>query len=160
MPKQAEAPTPIRAFSEDRVLPSRADHSDWTFIVPSGTPPEALLQADAWKHVAASNTKVRARDIIRAECEDDSWMATYKVRDVGPTHIKLALMVPDADGIIWFNKPSGVALVADTHFVEWINIGTKHAVRRKSDNEIVKSGFRTAELAADWMAGHLKAIAA
>ena len=151
---------PIRAFSEDRLNFSRADHTDWTFIVPAGTPPETLLNSECWKHIAGSNKKIKPRDVIIAECEDRSWMATYTVRDVGPYHIKLAIVKPDSSGVCWFNAKTDLPLETETHKVEWVNIGDMHVVRRKSDNEIVENRFRTPELAAAWMDRHLKKIAA
>ena len=158
MPETTQAP--VRAISEDRLTFSRSDHTPWTFSVPAGTPPEALLQADYWKHVAGSNKKVKPRDTITAECEDRSWMAWYTVRDVGPYHIKLAILKPDSSGVCWFNLMADLPLETETHKVEWINIGTMHVVRRKSDNEIIEKRFKTPELAAAWMHKHIRSIAA
>ena len=160
MPKTPEALPPVRAISEDRLNFSRADHTDWNFSVPAGTPPEALLNSEYWKHVAGGSKRIRPRDIIHAECEDRSWSATYTVRDVGPYHIKLAILVPDSDGVCRFDKLAGLSTKTDTHYVEWINIGTMYVVRRKSDREIIEQKFRTPELAATWMHEHIRKIAA
>lgn len=150
----------VRAISEDRINLSRSDHTDWNFSVPVGTPPEVLCQPDYWKHVAGGNKKIRPRDIVHAECEDRSWSATYTVRDVGPYHIALMILKPDSDGVCRFDHMADLAKETDTHYVAWVNIGTMHTVRRKSDKEIIEKGFRTPELAAAWMHQHCAAIAA
>ncbi len=160
MPEDTPAPPPVRAISEDRLTFARSDHTEWHFSAPAGTLPEVLLQSDYWKHVAGSNKRVKARDIIVAECEDRSWMATYTVRDVGPYHIKLAILKPENDGVCWFNKIDDLSSETETHYVEWINIGDMYVVRRKSDREIIENRFRTPELAAAWMHKHIRDIAA
>ena len=72
----------------------------------------------------------------------------------------LALLKPDSDGVCWFNKLCALSMETETHYVEWINIGTMHTVRRKSDKEIIEQRFRTPELAAAWMHKHLAGMAA
>ncbi len=150
----------VRVISDDRITYSRSDHTDSNFSVPSGTLPEDLLQSDYWKHVASGNKKIRPRDLIHAECEDRSWLATYTVRDVGPLHIKLALLKPDSDGVCWFNRIEDLSQETASHYVEWINIGTMYVVRRKSDKEIIEKKFKTPESAAAWMHKHCAEIAA
>ena len=160
MPQDTPAPHHARAISADRLTFARSDHTDWHFSAPAGTLPEGLLRPDYWKHVAGSNKHVKARDVVHAECEDRSWMATYTVRDVGQYHIKLAILAPDADGVCWFNRVDDLSPSTETHYVEWINIGTMYVVRRKSDKEIIENRFKTKELAAAWMHKHIRAIAA
>ena len=160
MPKTAEETGTVRAAADGRMNLSRADHTDWNYSVPAGTPPEALLQSEYWRHVAGGSWKVKPRDVIHVECEDRSWSATYTVRDIGPHHIKLAILKPDADGVCRFDTAGDLPLTTETHRVEWINIGTMHTVRRNSDDEIVEKGFRTPQLAAVWMHEHCKKIAA
>lgn len=160
MPEDTPAPPQVRAISEDRLMFARSDHTEWHFSAPAGTLPEVLLQSDYWKHVAGSNKPVKERDIIVAECEDRSWMATFTVRDIGPHHIKLAIVKPDSDGVCWFNKVDDLSLETETHYVKWVNIGDMHVVKRKSDNETIENRFRTPELAAAWMHKHIRDIAA
>ncbi len=160
MPNTAKEPEPVRAISADRINFSRADHTDWNFSVPAGTPPETLLGPEYWKHVAAGNKIIKPRDVIHAECEDGSWAATYSVRDVGPYHIKLAIFKQGADGVCRFDSPDDLPVKTASHRVEWVNIGTLHTVRRNSDNVIVEKGFRTPQLAAAWMHSHCAKIAA
>lgn len=160
MSKTPESPRNVRAISDDRLIPTRSDSTDWNFSVPAGTLPEDLLQPDYWKHVAAGGKTVKARDRIHAECEDRSWMASYTVRDVGPLHIRLALLAPDSDGVCWFNQVTNLPLESATHYVEWGGIGQLHVVRRKSDKDIIEKRFKTPEAAAAWMHKHCADIAA
>lgn len=162
MPKtaEAEAPRQVRAFQPDRVSFSRSAYTDWHFLAPAGTLPVDMLKPDGWKHITGSNHKIKARDVIHAECEDRSWIATFTVRDVGPLHISLAILKPDADGVCWFNKVTGLSLETATHYVKWVNIGDMYAVRRKSDDEIIENRFRVPEAAAAWMHKHVASVAA
>ncbi len=156
----AEAPTRhVRAISGDRITPAPSVRTEWIVTVPAGTQPEDLCQPEYWKHVSVSKG-LKAGDDIIARCEDRSWRANYEIRDIGPQHATLAILQPDADGVCRFDKIDDLAKKTATHFVEWINIGVKHVVKRKSDGVIVESGFRTSELAADWMHSHCAKIAA
>lgn len=157
----------VRAISQDRVTLSRSARAEWTVSVPSGTAPEDLLNPEYWKHIAAAlkfnagDAKGRIGDDVLAICEDRSWRALYEVRDVGPTHITLSLVAPGKDGVCRYVNPvKDLALETDTHYVKWINIGHKHAVCRKSDNEIIEKGFKTAQQGAAWMHKHCEQIAA
>ena len=162
MPKTPKADEPVRhvrAISEDRINFSRSVRNEWIVRVPAGTLPEDLLLPEYWKHVVQAK-RFKAGDDIIARCEDRSWRANYEIRDVGPLHATLAILKPDSDGVCWFGKIADLPLETDTHYVEWINIGNLHAVKRKSDKEIIEKGFRTAEAAAVWMHKHCAAIAA
>jgi len=158
-PKAADPDRQVRAISEDRINFSRSVRTEWIVRVPAGTLPEDLCSPEYWKHVVQAK-RFKAGDDIIARCEDRSWRADYEIRDVGPLHATLALLKRDSDGICWFDKIAALPTETDTHYVEWINIGNLHAVRRKSDKEIIEKGFRTAEAAAKWMAMHCAAIAA
>lgn len=159
MPEETEAPRQVRPFTEDRLNFSRSDHTDWTYKAPADTLPEDFLQSENWKNISGGN-RLKSRDIIHVECEDRSWLATYTVRDAGPAHIKLAILKPDINGVCWFNQVDDLPLETATHYVDWINIGTLHTVRRKSDDDIIEKRFRTPEAAAAWMHKHCADIAA
>lgn len=149
----------VRAISEDRITFSRSVRNEWIVTVPAGTLPEDLSVPEYWKHVVQAK-RFKAGDDIIARCEDRTWRATYEIRDVGPQHATLAILKPDSDGVCRFGKIVDLAKDTDTHYVEWINIGTKHVVKRKSDGEIIEKGFKTSEAATAWMHEHVMKIAA
>ena len=157
-PKADDPVRHVRAISEDRINLSRSVRNEWIVRVPAGTLPEDLTQPEYWKHVVQAK-RFKAGDDIIARCEDRTWRASYEIRDVGPLHATLAILKPDSAGVCWFAKIDELAKDSDTHYVEWLNIGTMYVVKRKSDGEIIEQKFRTPELAAAWMHKHIEKIA-
>ena len=160
-----ESPAPFRAIGETAaaIEPTRSAHGEWSVTIPAGTPPEALLRPEYWKHVTHKFT-VGARkgigDDIIAVCADRTWRATYEIRDIGPTDMTLVILKPGADGVCWYDGEGDLSLETKTHYVEWVNIGTLHTVRRKSDKEFAKKRCQSAQIAAAYMHKHYGDIAA
>ena len=165
MPKTPEASEPIRAINEAvaNVRLSRSARNEWLVTIPAGTFPETLLRPDYWKHVThrfrIGENDGKGGDII-AICADRTWRANYEIRDIGPLHMTLVILKPDSDGVCRYGGEGDLTMETETHYVEWINIGNMHAVRRKSDKEIMKNRFQSEQLAAAWMHKQYPGIAA
>ena len=156
MPNETETSAPIRSISETaaNISPVRSARNEWMVTIPAGTPPEALLRPDYWKHVT-HRFRVGANDgkggDIIAICADRTWRANYEIRDIGPLHMTLVILRTDSDGVCRYGGEGDLPLETKTHYVEFINIGHMHAVRRKSYKEITKNRFQSEQLAATYM---------
>lgn len=116
-----------------------------------GTKFEDLLREDFW---SAVSYKFKPADIIEIHAEDGSYFAELYIRAAGRNWAKVAVLRKvDLDPVeAQFSMPE--------FETAWKGPARKFAVIRLSDKEIIKDGFDTKEQAADYIRGHVKALAA
>ncbi|HUU44207.1 MAG TPA: hypothetical protein VM118_00620, partial [Acidobacteriota bacterium] len=149
----------VRAITEDRINFSRSTRVEWMVRVPINTDAEDLLLPEYWKHVSAAK-KFKVGDDIIAKSEDGTWRAHYEIRDVGPLHATLALLVPGADGVYRYAKSRSLTSADERHEVTWKGPAHRWVIRRVSDGETIKHGFDARETAEAWMNTEMHAEAA
>lgn len=121
----------------------------WRANISPSISPADVLEPDFWKHVAR---RVVTTDRIEAWAKDGTWMGEYVV--LFKTEHELRLFE-----IARRELPTGkVDTSAAVYFTEWISPPLRWGIRRKSDNEIIKSGFETKEQAVVWMQEHRKSM--
>jgi hypothetical protein len=123
--------------------------------VPShGTTIDDMLKPEYWAHIA---TKLRPTYRIEVNAEDGSFFAELIVRDAGRTWAKVALLRHKT-------FDDGADILGESPAPDYVinfRVGpTKWRVQRKSDGEVLRSGFISKPEAEAWAKTHTQAMAA
>lgn len=121
----------------------------WSAYAEQGTPFEDVTKPSFWAHVAA---KLKPLDRIEVYEETGKYWAELMVLSVGKMEARITVLRKHD---LQASEP--VPLDLGEHEVNWGGPHNKHRVVRKSDKEVIKSGFGTKEEAQLWLADHLKA---
>lgn len=124
---------------------------DYVAIIPQGISPEDLESSDYWSIVAF---KCRAGGHIWAECEDGTWEALCKIRNVGPTWVSVKLMQ------VYRYEPEEEPEADKDYEVFWRGQHYQFAIRRISDGAVIKNGLYPKHVALQALVEHRKAMAA
>jgi hypothetical protein len=151
---KAEVPAPkaARRITEDRI--KRAEGAFTTHAVTpyAGTTFKDLFDPAYWKHAAR---RFSPNDEIRAVPEDGSWYARLYVSYASINEVYVQeLEYKQLDA----TDPSQTE--TEEYEAKWIAPPVRFGVIRKSDKEVIKSGFITREKAAEWMRENLRKKAA
>lgn len=137
------------ALNQGHIGLEQFKHQTWSVTLPAGVEYEAVLNEDAWKHVAG---KIQRGDTVSVRTEDHRFVASLYVIAVDKLWVKTKEM--------WFvSLVAAEAEHADDaggYIVKWSSPKTLFGVYRKSDGERIKDGFQTKELAFEWLADHIK----
>lgn len=121
-------------------------------VVPEeGTKFEDLQKEEYWAAVAYM---FKPCDIIEVHAEDGSYYAELYIRACGRNWAKVAVLNKTA------LEPVEAKVTRPEFETAWKGPARKFGVVRVSDGEIIKDGFDTREQAADYIKGHVKALAA
>lgn len=125
-------------------------HQSWAVTLPEGFKYEWLFQQDAWKHIAV---RYKQGDIIAVRSHDHTLYAQLYVRAADRTWVQVTELSCQRFGDEVKTEVGGYA-------IRWGSPKTLFGVYRESDNERIKDGFQTKEIAAAWLDDHLKKTAA
>lgn len=157
-PSLAPAPTPIKRRILDRNFGvSTFKFNRWSAELEEAETLDDALDPTFWatqvgKLMGHDKTKGRG-DIIEVRKADTGLYAELLVTEIGVGFIKVKLIARAGD--------EAVALPKDAAFTTRWNPGKKtHEVIRRHDNTVMVGGFQSKLAAADWIADHLKAMAA
>lgn len=120
--------------------------------IPNGTTIQDMKAPEFWSSVAG---KLQARGRIEVEPEDGSFIAEFAVRAVGPNWARVELLHHHQ-----FASAATLVQKAKDFKVEWGGPAHKHRVIRLSDKEVLKFGFETPEMAAEWLVANQAAMTA
>lgn len=140
--------------------PSGFKFTVWSYELQETDTQEDTLDPRFWRDVAAAvmgvdkiNPNGRGNE-IRCWKPDTSHLFYLVIVEIGPGYIKTKL-IRDAGAEAVKPLPENSPLS-----VKW-NPGKKsHDVIRAGDNTVLKAGFQTKQAAAEWIADHLKSMAA
>jgi len=127
-------------------------HQTWSVTLPAGIEYDAVLNEDAWKHVAG---KIQRGDTISVRSEDHRFIGSLYVIAVD----KLWVKVKEVFFVSLVAAEAEASEDRGGYIVKWSSPKTLFAVYRKSDGERIKDGFQTSELAAEWLDNHLRQTA-
>lgn len=127
-------------------------HQTWSVTLPAGVDLDAVLNQDAWKHIAS---RFQRGDMVSVRTEDHRFIASLYVMAVD----KLWVQVKKISFASLVGAETEVTDEAGGYIAKWSSPKTLFAVYRKSDGERIKDGFQTMELASEWLANHIKQTA-
>ncbi len=153
MSKTQDPERRVPALHVAHVLPEVSARTAYWITAPVGVLPDDLCKPEFWKHIV-SDMRLKRHDGVKAVCVDDSWYAEYLVLHVGAQSATLKLLKQ------WSLTDETLVLKTATHEVKWISPSVRYGVRRLSDNETIRDGFETKDIAAAWMHQNLKDEAA
>lgn len=123
----------------------------WQVVLPQGGDYQAVFDPGYWAHVAS---RLKPGDLIEVRNDENTLFAMLYVRGVERMAAKLGEI-----SHITFGEAVSVDL-DDGYLVRWNGPHHRFAVIRKTDNEVIKSGFQLREDAEVWRLSHVKAMAA
>lgn len=142
----------IRQLVVPRFALAEHKRAVWQASVPAGVDFEDVKTPEFFAHVAK---KITICDRIEVLTDDGLYFAELLVQDVGSGYVKTAVL-----RFVELAPPIKVEGEATKFDVKWMGPHKKHVVIRKSDNFMVREGLATKSEAHDWVAGHVKAMAA
>lgn len=131
------------------------ENTHWIAYIDPSVPYDEILKPDFWAHIAEPR-RVKIGDDIVAVSDDGAWRAHLSVLDVGRVWLKVAELSKHQFEV----QQKFGDTEHEAYRVEFKGRMHKHAVIRNTDNEIIKGGFATQVEALQWLAGHVKAMAA
>lgn len=143
-------PRPV-ALTQPRFRQAEFDRNVWAATPEQGVTLETLKEPSFWAHVAG---KLKMGDRIEVLADDMSYFAEFIVLAATRTEAAVKLLRH-----VELSQEVRLAENLQTHKVEWSGRHTKWRVIRKSDKAVIKSGFESQQLAANWLSDHLKAVA-
>ena len=123
----------------------------WHHVAQPGESPEQFMHLATWAHVAKSLQVGHEIIVVAAE---GNWRLHLYVRAVGRNEVVV--------GTVSFAEFGRQEEIVDDvpYAVAWRGPSAKWSVVSKETKAIVKDNFATQEQAAQWVAQHLKALAA
>lgn len=134
-------------------------YNRWAADLEEGQTLEDAMHPEFWAHQAdgvMGHDKTNPKgvgDIIEVRKPDISLFAELLIVEIGKGYIRTELLRERA--------PASVEVADESPLGTKWNVGKRqHEVVRKSDNEVLKSGFQTKQAAVDWIEKHTMAVAA
>jgi len=134
-------PVIVRRLHPHRFKQAEQERSIWLCYPPQGTPFDALLDPTYWSHCAKL---VKPGSRIEVYAEDGSYWAEFLVRSATTRTLQIFLMRHHELGEIRRESASSFS-------VEYRGPIHKHAVVRRSDNQVVHGGFDSEAGAMTWL---------
>lgn len=124
--------------------------TDFVANVEVGVTPEDIIQPGFWSHVAP---QLSAMSMIEVWPHDCAWLAKLRVIYAERNYAKVIM-----ESFLQIDQKAAPVEASRAHSVEWK--GPKHlfAVIRKSDNEILRAGFKLREEANAWLIEYEKQV--
>lgn len=136
-------------LSEQNFKLANYTNNRWSVVPGDGVPFDALLAPEYWAHVAR---KLQPGDTIEVHAVDGTYFAELYVRSASRLEARVAVLHKTV-----FDTQASEASSDDGLIVRFRNHVAKWAVIRTTDNEIMKSGFTTREVAEEWLRDRRKA---
>jgi hypothetical protein len=143
------------------LTPSKLEQAEFSRVLFSVTPElgttiKEVLDPTYWRHVAG---KLRPRCRIEVLAEDLSYYAELLVLSCDKTWANVALLshvVLIAEEAKKSDKKEGEddPFSTELHYVDYVQGASKGRVILKEGNKVVKDGFNSKKLAAEWMRAH------
>lgn len=139
-------------LNASRVQLGEHTRSIYEAIAEPGTTESDLIEPSYWAHLAS---RLRAKDRIEVHADDGAWFAELLVLDAGRAYAKVAVLrfikleasVPGNE----LADMQGHEIKHRGHSAQWSVLRGKDVLRDK---------FATREQASQWLAAHLRAVAA
>lgn len=141
------------ALNRNHIKPETAARRRWCVTPPFEAVADDLCDPEYWKHTV-QEIGLQPNDLVDATCED-RWYATYIVLHVGPRHAKLQKLSEHS-----LAEVTDLATTTDTLEVKYRGPAHRYVVRRISDGETIKHGFKTELEATEYMHRQARNIAA
>lgn len=142
----------VRRITEDRIRRAEGAFTLHSVQPYQGTTVNDLLDPTYWKLTAR---RFQPNDEIRVVPEDGAWRAHLYVTFASATEVFVQVLDHKE-----LTNVDPTKTATDAYVAEWIAPPVRFGVRRKSDKEVIQSGFPTLEKAVQWMHEHVKARAA
>ncbi len=140
------------SINAHRIVPAEYKRTIHMVTPEAGTKIEAMLDPTYWRHVARL---LKPLDRLEVMPEDGAWYAELMVIFTAQNEVKVKQL-----SFIELDAVDVDAIVTDTHEVKWRGPSAKFGVVNTKTGEVLKDGFADKQLAASYMAEHLKALAA
>lgn len=118
----------------------------------AGVAPEAVIDPEYWAHVAST---LRPGNRVEIFAEDGSWWGMLIVRAAGATDAVVQWL-----DLVSLGKEQNDAVVNAAYEVKWRGPKALWGVVRRSDSAVLQDKFPVRERAEEWLADHMKAMAA
>ncbi len=150
-PEEVQAPTKQKRLNAMDLQLKESVQAQYTALVPSGTTRDDILDPAFWAHCAAQLQSMTEITVIP---KDGEWYGRYFVRYSDRTSARLAELE--------FVKLAAVTAddMANDQFSVDFTTAEKFRVIRTADNVVLQKNFVSQEAAYEWMAEHMKAMAA
>lgn len=139
------------ALSENRFSEANYKRNVWNVILPENESMDGVLEPLYWAHVARM---LRPMDRIEVFKEDGTEWCELLVIFVDRVAAKV-VMLNHVD-----LAPQAPASVDPEYGIKWAGPHAKFRVVRLSDKHVVQDKLETAQHAAEWLIGYVKALAA
>lgn len=133
-------------------------YNRWSATLSEAQTLEDALEPTFWsaqaEHMMGHDKRGGRLDIIEVRKPDSGLYAELIVEEIGKGYVKVRPLR--------LSEPQPTKAISDSSPFEtrW-NVGNKcHEVVRKADKQVMRGGFQSKAGAADWIAEHMKAMAA
>ena len=147
----AEEKKRIVIVNPQRMQLAESWRRDWVVNAEAGTAINDVLDPAYWSHMSAELTPY---DHIEVRLETGEWMLELVVLASGRNWARVHVMHKHD---LAATEPA--AAPSAKHIVKWRGPQHKHCVVRVADNEVLQTGFDTAETAGQWLLNYEKVTA-
>ena len=143
-----EVPEQVKPVGVNRFGLAAEKRNHYYANVPHGTSPDVCLEPEFWVHVARH---LGRGDIVTIEPDDLAWELSVKVLDRGHNWASVRKR-----GFFEYGTVEVAPELAKGHKVEWA--GQTDLFRVTYKGEVLRTGFATEALAAQWANNHAQAL--
>lgn len=157
MPDPTPIPIALKHRLKTRIQVAGQLNNRWQAYLTEGQTIEDALEPSFWvdaSEVIAGHTgKLGMQDIIEVRKADTGQYWELMIDEVGKGYLRVRVLLRDTPPIVEIPETAPLA-------TRW-NVGARgHEVIRKMDKQVMAGPFPTKAKAAEWIADHLKAMAA